>query len=154
MYKILKLNCPGKIFFGPVPFKDDMYRLKKNGVDAVWNLLAEFPDVETEQEIFCTVYHSPIEDYSVPDQNSNFLENLEQVCNMLKSDKNILVHCFGGKGRTGMALAVILMKLNNISAEEALELTYRCCRGPETEEQKEYVRALEPLCRKPLKSES
>lgn len=141
----LPLNCTGKLFFGSIPFPDEMPEIKKQtNAQAVWNLTNEMSFVlEAEQKNFSEVFHSPIDDYQAPDSESNFSSNLEEICLRLKDGKNVFVHCVGGHGRTGIALAACLIKINKMSAKIALSIAYKFCQGPESEKQKEFVRSLE-----------
>lgn len=142
-YKPLHLNCSGRVFFGPAPFCNEMIEIKNAGAQIVWNLLEESDILEEEKNIFSEVVHSPIPDYSIPNQNSNFIENLNIIENRLINGQTVFIHCFGGRGRTGMALAALLMRIDHLSAKEALDQVYQLCRGPETEEQKDFVCSLE-----------
>lgn len=141
-YKNLPLNCPGKIFFGRLPSEEEMLILKeKETVNTVWNLLMELPWIIAEEKtVFTNVLNSPIQDYSVPQDDSNFFAILEEICLKLEAGQNIFVHCLGGRGRTGMALAALLIKINKMSTEKALDLTDKICGGPELESQKDFIR--------------
>lgn len=129
--------------FGPAPFCNEMVEIRNAGAEFVWNLLDETISAEEERAIFKEVFHSPISDYSIPNEKSKFIENLNLVKNLLKNGSTVFIHCLGGRGRTGMALSALLMEIDCISAEESLSRVYNLCRGPETEEQKNFVRSLE-----------
>ena len=44
----------------------------------------------------------------------------------LKHDEKIYIHCKGGHGRVGIAVASLLCYIKNISVEESLKLTNEC----------------------------
>lgn len=43
------------------------------------------------------------------------------VCLLIDSEKKVVLHCFGGKGRTGLMSCLIFGKLYGMSAEEAMQ---------------------------------
>ena len=61
-----------------------------------------------------------VEDYGAPT-----LEVLDEVVNYIynkiRSGKPVLVHCAAGKGRTGAVLAAYMIKIENVTAEQAIE---------------------------------
>ncbi len=107
-------------------------------VDVIFNLLEDsHGDIGAAKEIW-----SPINDYSIPSDTEVFMSKVESVIKELSLGKTVLVHCYGGKGRTSLALAAILVKLG-VPSTEALEKVHATARGPETEEQKDFVRNLQ-----------
>jgi protein tyrosine/serine phosphatase len=56
------------------------------------------------------VIHYPIEDYSVPKDMQSFDKLLNKIIIILKNKENILVHCEGGHGRTGLVVVGLLVK--------------------------------------------
>ncbi|HWS20375.1 MAG TPA: dual specificity protein phosphatase family protein [Nitrososphaera sp.] len=64
--------------------------------------------------------HLMVEDYGAPT-----LEVLDEVVNYIynkiRSGKPVLVHCAAGKGRTGAVLAAYMIKIENVTAEQAIE---------------------------------
>lgn len=140
-YFNLPLACPGKVFFGSYPDMEDLLVLKKENIQIIWNLMMELPSVlMREKQFYTNVLHSPIKDFNAPKSGSNFVYNLEQICLKLEAGHNVFIHCLGGHGRTGMALAALLIKINLMSADDALELTHNICNGPEMECQKDFIK--------------
>jgi protein-tyrosine phosphatase len=60
-----------------------------------------------------TVHHFPIADYGVPDKES--LDSLLHfIHNNLNNDKNVLVHCMGGLGRSGTVVGCYANKFLDV----------------------------------------
>ena len=129
----------GALFAGAAPSLDIVKRINP---DLIWNLARELAPLAKHQERFAKqVLVGNIEDFKTPSDVPIFMDQLEHVLARLRQNEKVIVHCYGGHGRTGMALAFILMKLNNIPAEQALELTKKLVFGPETIEQIEFVKS-------------
>lgn len=87
-----------------------------------------------------TWLHLPIRDMSVPDEAFMEIwpEKSRYLRSFLEKDKNTVIHCLGGLGRTGV-VAVMLLADMGIPAAEALELVRSARPGTvETWEQEEF----------------
>jgi protein-tyrosine phosphatase len=145
MYNQLNLACTGKVFFGRVPDQETFLFLKEQQVSGIWNLMDELKYIFVEeQNKFKFVINTPIKDLSIPEGKLKdfFLRDLNFVQRLLKSGINVFVHCLGGHGRTGMALASLLITINHLSIEQALQFTHEICQGPELEIQKDFIRKI------------
>ncbi|KAJ5075721.1 dual specificity protein phosphatase dsp8-related [Anaeramoeba ignava] len=91
--------------------------------------------------------HFPIEDGSITDDDNidKFTDNLIEKLN---SDVKMLVHCWGGHGRTGTIVSLILGKMYSLSPEEVFSriqiyhdfrLDPRGFLSPETQIQRDQV---------------
>lgn len=128
------------IYFGCYPFKKVLNSLSSEGVGMVWNLLEEEDSChKAEREIIQNVIWTPIADYSIPHDGESFIQDLNKVAGFVRNGGKVFVHCMGGRGRTGMVLACLLMELEGLYPETALALTKVLCNGPEEESQKEFV---------------
>lgn len=137
----LSLNCSGTIFFGPTPEMEEIEQLKTLGVTVIWNLLMEFPEIsQLEKNFFPKVINSPIQDGQSPEDIESFRKDLEKIAAYLKLGHNVYIHCLGGHGRTGLALAALMISIDYIDPDIALEKTQTICSGPETQLQKEFIR--------------
>jgi len=97
-------------------------------------------------------FHLPIEDISTPDHR--FTKDWPDVCcqllQTLRDGGNVLAHCKGGIGRSGLVCALLLQE-TGMSAERAIDTVRRCRPGAiETFEQEEFVRDYQPVRCLPL----
>lgn len=134
----------GKLFISPMPFEED---LKKHGnFDIIWNLAKELEHIATYEMYYTNnLLLGNIADFNVPIDIKLFNYQLNLVIDNLQNNKKVLIHCLGGKGRTGLALSLVLMKLTKLSAQEALSKTKQICGGPETLEQISFVNNYEKM---------
>lgn len=132
----------GELYYGPMPTFETLKKLESLGINIIWNLGAELQECyNLEKAMFDTVF-SEIPDFSIPPNKNRFLTELNIICENLRAGKKVFVHCLGGRGRTGMALAAVALQLNGLSSFEALNAAKGACNGPETENQKEFIRSL------------
>jgi len=52
--------------------------------------------------------HLPVNDFDVPSENISLI--IEELLNLLNSNKRILIHCKGGQGRSGMFAMKLLVE--------------------------------------------
>ena len=86
-------------------------------------------------------YHLPIQDMSIPDKRieENWSVISEGLRLIIKSGGNILIHCRGGLGRSGMIAALILVELG-WSPEAAIQKVREVRPGAiETRDQERFV---------------
>jgi protein-tyrosine phosphatase len=127
---------------------DEIIALKNNGVDVVISLL-EFHEMDEleliEEGSYCVengieYINHPVKDRSVPECKDAFHALVEELITKLENDKNIVIHCRMGIGRTSLLAAAILLKLKpwqtNIF-EYLSEIRTLCV--PDTREQKDWV---------------
>jgi protein-tyrosine phosphatase len=136
----ISLPTKGRLFYSRMWFKNEDDKIcefiENNNISIVFNLLEKsHGDISLAKEIHC-----PIKDYSIPKDKDLFLSCIDDIVKHL-DDKNILVHCAGGRGRTGLAIATILWRLG-YSKEEALRVTQDKVEGPETDLQIEFFMSL------------
>jgi len=127
---------------------DDVRALRGAGVDVVVSALTP---VETEEwglrdESRCcsenglTFLSFPIEDRSVPTSLREFDGLIDSVTDYLREGKAVVVHCWGGVGRSSMIVACALIR-NGLSADSAFRVIEES-RGrqvPYTAEQRQWV---------------
>lgn len=82
--------------------------LNKNNIKYIINLTEQ----SVQQKIDIEIIHFPIKDFDVPDNMNNFIQFINTLIKLLKKG-NIMIHCMGGNGRTGLVLASLLYAINN-----------------------------------------
>jgi hypothetical protein len=96
-------------------------------------------------------------------EDKEILGLVTALTHRLSQGEVFYIHCWGGRGRTGTLVALLLSHLFNLEASEALQLTqlYYSSRivgptklSPESLPQYEQVRRLAPLLRLPSSSSS
>ena len=92
------------------------------------NLMQEKPELDS------AVYF-PIRDYSIPNGREDLRQVFEQI---LASDQDVYVGCFGGKGRTGLFMAAFLKYLGNQDPIPTVREQYNV-HAVETKDQDNYV---------------
>jgi len=95
--------------------------------------------------------HYPIKDMSTIRDNET-LQAAREVAELLKDGKKVYIHCWGGHGRTGVIVCLVLHLICGISAEEALiycqyvhdkrENNCSETRSPQTMSQREQVKRI------------
>jgi protein-tyrosine phosphatase len=127
----------GRLYYYEEEMLNTFKVLHNNNVKNIVNLREYSEETEYEKKYF-NLIHIPIKDYSPPEVD-DFNEKLNYVYSLLKNKENIFVHCMAGHGRTGMFIALLLIKFG-YSATEALAMVKKDCHGPETEEQVNFVK--------------
>ena len=131
-------NARGSLYVSPAPLEKDLIKEKFDidQFDIIWNLASELAHyAEWEQKYASLVLLGNVKDYRSPHDEVAFLNQLEQVVECLKKGGRVLVHCLGGHGRTGTAVALILNRLEGFSVQECLKIAREQCQGPEVDEQ-------------------
>lgn len=131
--------------------KDDLASLKREGVTHIVPLLGheEMADygvpelLKQYQEAGFETYHLPIVDQGVTSQDEMY-QVIEWVQQALSEKGNVLLHCVGGLGRSGMVAASYL-RSKGIPVHQALAevRSVRSPRAIETREQEEFVARFE-----------
>ena len=115
----------------PPPYTDSAATLRAAGVTTVACLLDrnELPAaLETAYAgAGLRLLHFPVPDMGVPRDADAFAAFLRDLLDRLAAGETIYVHCFAGLGRTGTALACLLMLVGESAATAvaAVRETYR-----------------------------
>jgi protein-tyrosine phosphatase len=128
---------------------DDIGALRHAGVDVIVSALtpAETEEWGLRDESRCCEDNGlkflsfPIEDRSVPTSLREFDGLIDSVTEYLREGKAVVVHCWGGVGRSSVIAACALIR-NGLSADSAFRVIEEA-RGrqvPDTAEQKQWVK--------------
>lgn len=150
---LIPFNLPGKIHRSPMPFAafdvdystldeyiqadiSTVVMLTEPGED-LWRANMDLTRIYSEHEI--SVLHYPIVDFDTPEDLDGLKELLQQVIERAKQGENIAVHCFAGRGRTGMFIALLSRILLNLDGWEAIDWVRQYFPAIETMEQEQVV---------------
>jgi protein-tyrosine phosphatase len=127
---------------------DEISRWRKNGVDTVVSLLtsAEVKEMELQNEgLYCRqnkieFVSFSIEDRMTPTSDADAIRLIEELDSHLARNKNVVIHCRQGIGRSGL-VAVSLLIERGVSVPNALERVSGARRAqvPETSEQLAWI---------------
>ena len=87
------------------------------------------------QEGFETI-RLPIVDFDVPEDLHVLQDTLKKVITKAEAGENIAIHCYAGRGRTGMFAALLARRILGLDGEKAIIWTRKFFSAIETEEQK------------------
>lgn len=104
--------------FGDFPLDEDVPALLR--IDCLITLSKKRPS-EVVRALFEQYRYIHIPDGKVvPEEEARYAANL--VHKWLSQGKNVLVHCYGGRNRSGLVAALALMQHEGISGIEALKV--------------------------------
>lgn len=121
---------PGAIYRSPLPTSEELDFLKsaldiKTIVQLCLDSEFEICDnTETLERYWgkeFQVIKFCIEDYSVPKDIGMAWNLVDQIITETKQGRCVLIHCFAGKGRTGLILSLIAMKVFGFQTDLAVE---------------------------------
>lgn len=150
----IELDVPGRLSIMTRPhggdqLKEDLALLKSRGIDVLVSLLepheAEKLGLAQEQTICDTegleYFSLPIRDHFVPVSQRRVYELALTLAKKLENGKKVIVHCRGGKGRSGIIAAAIMIVLG-VDVDDALARLHRARgrRAPGRKHQIEWVR--------------
>jgi len=132
------------VAFSRMPCGDELDEIAEN-FDAVVVLVEDYelpyPLDEWEKK-GVEVLHSPIPDFTAPSVEQ-LLEILRWIDTRVREGKKVLIHCFGGLGRSGTVATAWLMYSKGLSFREALRRVRSIRHGAvETQEQLEVLMLL------------
>jgi protein-tyrosine phosphatase len=154
----IPLNLPGKVYRSPMPFAafdehystleeylqadiDTVVMLTESGED-LRRANMDLQNVYKENEI--GVIHFPIVDFDTPDDLGGLKDVLHQVVEKAELGENIAVHCFAGRGRTGMFIALLSRLVLGLDGQAAIDWVRQYFPAIETSAQEQIVIGFDP----------
>lgn len=150
----LPFGLPGRIYrsampFGTYdPFGSLLNEFVEANIHAVLLLASRDECVEKAGRDLWTFYRErglavvylPISDYETPEM-ADAERAIEEVLDLARDGKNIVIHCSAGIGRTGMIVACMAKAVFALTGEEAISWTRcRIPRSIETKVQEYFVK--------------
>ena len=150
----IPLNLPGQIYRSPMPYarfdlgQTTFQEYLDASVDTVVMLIEEGEDVhlagrDLKKEYgrhAMSVIHFPIPDFDTPEDSDELTNSLSEVIRRAEKGENIAIHCFAGRGRTGLYIALLARKVLGLGGQEAIEFVRNHFPAVETQAQEELVR--------------
>ena len=127
---------------------DDFSTLKEEGIEIIINLTCTTLEVPPEFEGCFEVLHVPIVDGQAPDMRQ-LNKIMAVIRDAVPKAKRAVIHCRGGIGRTATVLTPLLMELEGLCLEEAVEKLRKSGRYTQSTEQREFLEAWARSHRKP-----
>jgi protein-tyrosine phosphatase len=154
----IPFDLPGKIYRSPMPFarfdadKQLFDQYLEAGITTVVMLIEEREDQAHAGLNLKTLYrqngmeiiHYPIVDFDTPEEDDNLENALQQVLKKAHEGENIAVHCFAGRGRTGLFLALLARRIMGIDGKTAIAFLRRYFPAVETAAQERLVQNYNP----------
>lgn len=127
-------DLPGKLFRSPMPFarfdagKNVFDQYLEAGISTVVMLIEEGEDqyhagldlkaLYAQHEIEAIQF--PIADFDTPEDLTLLENHLQTVLKKAEDGEHIAVHCFAGRGRTGMFLALLARRIMGVDGKTAI----------------------------------
>lgn len=149
----MPFNLAGNIYRSPMPFatfdeqSSTLDEYLHADIQTVVMLTEPGEDVHYTQKDLKQVYnekgmdviHFPIVDFDTPDDLHELRDVLNQVLEKANQGENIAVHCFAGRGRTGLFMALLTRMVYGLEGREAIDWVRQYFPAVETSAQEQVV---------------
>lgn len=150
---LIPLQLLGKIHRSPMPFAafdvdySTLDEYLQAGIDTVVMLIEPGEDLRRanmdlrrvyEEHEICVLQY-PIVDFDTPEDLEGLKDLLQQVIEKANQGENIAVHCFAGRGRTGMFIALLSRMVLGLDGQAAIDWVRQYFPAIETREQEQIV---------------
>ncbi len=150
----IPFDLPGSIYRSPMPFATfdlggtTMEEYLQAGIETVVMLIEPGEDNLRANRDLKSVYrknkieviHFPIVDFDTPDNLDALHATLQQVIDKANAGEQIAIHCFAGRGRTGMFIALLARRILGLGGQEAIDWVRQFFPAIETQAQEQIVR--------------
>jgi hypothetical protein len=149
----LPFGLRGDIYRSPMPFgafdlgATTLEEYKSAGVDVIVMLTTPEEDFTRAGQNLEGLYlkegfrviRLPIVDFEVPEDHSALDTALEESIACAKRGEGVAIHCYAGRGRTGMFAALLARRILGLNGGKAIEWVRCFFPAIETEEQVQMV---------------
>jgi protein-tyrosine phosphatase len=149
----IPLGLKGKIYRSPMPFgyfdegNTTFEEFKEAGIDTAVVLVPKDELLHRSgldllafyKENNIDVIHLPMADYDVPENNQDLEDAINETIKQAEDGKSLAVHCFAGRGRTGMFIALLSRRTLKLGGAEAITWTRKFFSAIETGSQRRIV---------------
>jgi protein-tyrosine phosphatase len=149
----LPYDLAGAIYRSPMPFgafdleSTTLEEYKQAGIDLIVMLTTPEEDLSRAGQDLEALYREegfqvirlPIVDFDVPEENSSLDTILKEAIAHAENGDNVAIHCYAGRGRTGMFAALLARRILGLDGVKAIEWTRQFFPAIETEEQAQMV---------------
>lgn len=152
----IPLNLSGNIYRSPMPFAafdishSTLTEYIEAGVTTVVMLTELGEDLLRAGRDLTQTYaghqietvHFPIVDFDTPEDPDQMIAVLDEVIRRADKGEHVAVHCFAGRGRTGMFIALLARKVLKLDGQEAIDWVRQYFPAIETDAQEKLVREI------------
>ncbi len=128
-YRSSNWVLPQKLLSGAYPRKSEWKSIADSGITVIYNLMedheySKFGGIDRYDEYLkdLTIFSLPIPDRKIV-RDFDILKAALVINRLLELGEKVMIHCLGGKGRTGTLVAIVLGLYLSVSADKALKIT-------------------------------
>ena len=153
---LIPFNLKGKVYRSPMPFSafDMGHAALQEYLEAEVNTVVMLTEIGEDlrrahrdlQQLYAEnqldTVQFPIEDFNTPDDLDNLADLIGKIEERVRKGENIAIHCFAGRGRTGMVIALLARQVLGLEGQVAIDWVRQFFPAIETAAQEQVVRDL------------